>query len=76
MPLNKNNIVHFYVQYVQSVHLLVGEWGSEVEKVDKVLRGEGHGATFWVVGRAGMVCVLQKETKKNKTTNQYLCFII
>lgn len=80
MPLNKNNIVHFYVQYVQSVHLLVGEWGSEVEKVDKVLRGEGHGATFWVVGRAGMVCVLQKETnKKKKTTNQYFfifCFII
>lgn len=74
MPLNKNNIVHFYVQYVQSVHLLVGEWGSEVEKVDKVLRGEGHGATFWVVGRAGMVCVLQKETK-NKTKQQINIFL-
>lgn len=35
--------------------------GSEVEKVDKVLRGEGHGATFWVVGCAGMVCVLPEK---------------
>lgn len=36
--------------------------GSEVEKVDKVLRGEGHGATFWIIGCAGMVCVLREET--------------
>lgn len=37
--------------------------GSEVEKVDEVLRGKGHGAALWVVGCAGMVCVLGKETK-------------
>lgn len=66
MRLNKSNIVHFYVQYVQSVHLDL-RGGSEVEKVDKVLRGKGHGATFWVVGCAGMVCVLQKEA--NTTIN-------
>lgn len=64
MLLNKNNIVHFYVQYVQfssSRCFLCGGWGSEVEKVDKVLRRKGHGATFWVVGRAGMVCVLPEK---------------
>lgn len=43
--------------------------GSEVEKVDKVLRGEGHGATFWVVGCAGMVCVLGRETKSTIDIN-------
>lgn len=68
MPLNKNDIVHFYVHYVQSVHVgLRGGGGSEVEKVDKVLRGEGHGATVWVVGCAGMVCVLGKETKTHRS---------
>lgn len=41
---------------------------SEVEKVDKVLRGEGHGATFWVVGCAGMVCVLRQ--RKGRHTQQ------
>lgn len=35
--------------------------GSEVEKVDKVLGGERHGATFWIIGCAGMVCVLPEE---------------
>lgn len=39
--------------------------GSEFEKIDKVLRGEGHGAAFWVVGCAGVVYIL-KEKKKNK----------
>lgn len=57
---NKNNIVHFYVQYLQSDHLDLGR-GSELEKVNKVLRGEGHSAAFWVVGCAGMVCVLPEK---------------
>lgn len=39
---------------------------SEVEKVDEVLRGQGHGATFGIVGRAGMICVLGTKTKKHK----------
>lgn len=71
--LNKNNIVHFYVQYVQSVHLDLGG-GSEVEKVDKVLRGEGHGATIGVIGCAGMVCVLGKETKTQRSKLSILVF--
>lgn len=29
--------------------------GSEVEQVDEILRGEGHGAVFWVVCCAGMI---------------------
>lgn len=35
--------------------------GSEFEKIDKVLRGEGHGAAFWVVGCAGVVYVLPEK---------------
>lgn len=61
MLLNKNNIVHFYVQYVQSVHLDFEAGVSKVEKVDKVLGGEGCGATFRVVGCARMVCVLPEK---------------
>lgn len=34
---------------------------SEVEKVDKVLRGERHGAAIRVVGCARMVCVLPEQ---------------
>lgn len=36
---------------------------SEVEKVDKVLRVERHGAAIGVVGCARMVCVLQRRNK-------------
>lgn len=50
-----------YSMYSQ-VHLDLGG-GSEVEKVDEVLRGESHSAAFWVVGCAGMVCVLRGEIK-------------
>lgn len=59
----KKNIVHFYVQYLQSDHrdFEGGVGGSEVEKVNKVLRVKGHSAAFWVVGCAGMVCVLPEE---------------
>lgn len=45
--------------YNNSIYSLDSGRGSEVEKVDKVLRGEGHGAALWVVGCAGMVCVLR-----------------
>lgn len=51
-----------------------GGGGSEVEKVDKVLRGEGHGATIGVVGCAGMVCVLGKETKTQRSKLSILVF--
>lgn len=37
------------------------ERGSEVKEVDEVLRRERHGATFWVVCSAGMLCVLPEE---------------
>lgn len=49
--------------YSQFIWIFFWGVGSEVEKVNKVLRVEGHGATVWVVGCAGMVCVLGKETK-------------
>lgn len=52
-------------KYLQSVR--VGFWiESEVEKVDEVLRGEGHGATFGIVSCAGMIRVLQTETKETQ----------
>lgn len=46
--------------YNVSVHLGFvwvekGLMGSEVEQIDEILRGEGHGAVFWVVGCAGMI---------------------
>lgn len=33
---------------------------SEVEKVDEVLWGERHSAALWIVGCAGVVCVLKR----------------
>lgn len=52
-----------YSIYNQFILLVVGGGRvSEVKKVNKVLRGERHSATFWVVGCARMVCVLRKET--------------
>lgn len=36
---------------------------SEVEKVDKVLRGQRHGAAISVVGCAWVFCVLQRRNK-------------
>lgn len=43
--------------------------GSEFEKIDKVLRGEGHGAAFWVVGCAGVVYILKEKKKKKHRMN-------
>lgn len=48
----------------------VCEWeGSEFEKIDKVLRGEGHGAAFWVVGCAGVVYILKE---KKETLHEFI----
>ncbi len=86
--LNKQPGIHCAIKQKQYCTFLctvctVSSWGffrrwggSEIKKADEVLRWEGHGATFWVVGCAGMVCFLQKQKQAHNNQYSFFCLVL